>query len=207
MSVPNGASPRAAILIRPPSGMARRPHRNAGAADAAAVAEQERACRDRAEQLGAVVTTVLHDETIDRWSEAIPPGLDAAGEMAERGEIDILILRDYTRRDDSRGWLLAGSADRFTRAGVQIEYVRDSYTEHERQEVMGQVYDMIWSRVLGPRYRLIVRHMTVAEAQALTAVGMSGKNDPDRDRNIETLQRAVERIIAEHGPKGAEGER
>ena len=72
---------------------------------------------------------------------------------------------------------------------------------------MGQVYDMIWSRVLGPRYRLIVRHMTVAEAQALTAVGMSGKNDPDRDRNIETLQRAVERIIAEHGPKGAEGER
>ena len=47
-------------------------------------------------------------------------------------------------------------------------------SDDERRKAISDVYAMIWSRVLGPNYGLIVSRMTIEEAQALTHVGLNG---------------------------------
>jgi hypothetical protein len=63
-----------------------------------------------------------------------------------------------------------------------------------RHAALSKVYGMIWSRVLGPNYGLIVSHMTIEEAQALTHVGLNGNKDVEGRSAFEIVEGAIARI-------------
>lgn len=67
----------------------------------------------------------------------------------------------------------------------------------EADDALSEVYRMIWRRVFGAHYSLVVPRLTIEEAQAAVLIGM-GTDDADaRRRAADTLTAAVQRIAAE----------